>query len=99
MLISEKVRDAARHILGELYDQFPGDLHIRLTNISKHPSISDGSRRGIIILLDVLEAKDLVLLDLEEGEVLRDATTEEAIESAKIGTIKVDGRDCRVYCK
>ena len=96
---------AASQIAGEIFDNAAGSLEerleaaIRWRNLGTDGDLSADDRDGLRLLLDAATGITSDLCDSDTTEVIREATMEEAIESAlarPCGHIWVDDRSCYV---
>lgn len=103
--IESQVSIAAKQIAGSIFEDADGTLIERLESAIRHRNIgTDGDltsedRDALGLLLDVLTGATADLYDSDTANVIREATAEEAIESALArpeGHIAVDGRRCYV---
>lgn len=107
-LISTETRaisQAASQIAGAIFDEAEGTLEERLEaaiareNLGTDSDLSSSDRDALKLLLDAATGITSDLCDSDTTEVIREATMEEAIESALArpeGHIWVDGRSCYV---
>lgn len=99
--IEQQISRAASQIAGAIYDDAPGTV---LARIRHAISWTDGDltsedRDALGLLEDVLTGIAADLFDSDTARAIREATADEAIESALArpeGHILVDGRRCYV---
>lgn len=103
--VEQKVSAAASQIAGAIYDDATGTVSARLhaayswTNQGTDGDLTGEDRQALLMLEDVLTGVSSDLMDSDTAEKIRDATEDEAIESALVrpeGHIMVDGRRCYV---
>lgn len=103
--IEQQISAAARQIAGAAYEDATGTVEARIEAAMGHKNLgTDGDltsedRSALGLLLDALTGVTADLYDSDTAETIREATAEEAIESALArpeGHILVDGRRCYV---
>lgn len=103
--LEASVSRAASQIAGAIYDDAQGTVLARIhhamawNNQGTDGDLTSEDRIALGLLEDVLTGVTADLYDSETAETIREATAEEAIESALArpdGNILVDGRRCYV---
>lgn len=103
--LEQMVSLAASRIAGAIYDDATGTTEERLEAVIGHKNLgTDGDltsedRNALELLRDALTGVTSDLYDSDTADVIREATAEEAVESALAGPeghILVDGRRCYV---
>lgn len=103
--IDRMISQAASQIAGAIYDDASGSIEQRIEAAIAHRNLgTDGDltsedRLALGLLLDALTGVTSDLYDSDTAETIREATAQEAIESALArpeGHILVDGRRCYV---
>lgn len=92
------IADAALSIYPALYDGPANTLEGRIATAILHGKMTSGDRAALELLVDAATGVTSHLMDSDTAEKIRDATIEEAVQSALArpeGHILVDGR--RVY--
>lgn len=101
----QRIELAARQIAGAGYEEATGSIEERLQaaieweNMGTDGDLTNEDRIALRLLLDAATGITSDLIDSETGDVIREATVEEAVESAlalPTGHITVDGRRCYV---
>jgi hypothetical protein len=101
----QQIAAAARQIAGAIYDDATGTVEERLQlaiewdNQGTDGDLTSEDRLALGLLMDALTGITSDLTDSETSDVIRDATVDEAIESALArpeGHIYVEGPRCYV---